>query len=424
MARHKAKSLSQGRKKILKGTKTPLYDSPIRPVVSFWEPHFPFLSLPPEIRNRIFEYLLVTPSPLIEVRNLSEEEFKRKKRRKAIQRTTYTIKNPEVYLEMYDSDDSFTKNGPIDEFITTYTMDRSGLDRGSAWNAPCMATLRLNRQIHQEASPIFYGSNDFYFDEPSTLAHFLQDRPSAALQSLRKFKIVLRLDPCGGEFGRNTQTWANCLHCLGKYSEVKLLELSVDIEGQEDDLQFMRKKGFHFEMTSRSLSWISALSESIWDLDRLGVTYRCNMMTFCREAYHSNGMWISNATVAGRWVPVDAAVEKLNQELWDYLAPIMLKQYGVQKHGHENLQSRRIETTVEGTDGVLRVHKWDHFVEEDDETQRRYLDYYFWQLALRRAMKPTQCYGICVLCTYSIKAQKQRASLLAASNIFALHNAP
>ena len=157
--------------------------------MNFWKTHHQFLSLPPEIRNRIYEFLLV--SPTISILNLSDEEYKkRKKKRKSIARSTYPIKDPQ--LPMYPSGpaDLPARHGISDQIITTYVIDRK-----STKNIPCMTTLCLNRQIYQEASEILYGSETFWFEQSSALAPFLQDRPPMAIQSLSKFRISLTLAP-------------------------------------------------------------------------------------------------------------------------------------------------------------------------------------------------------------------------------------
>lgn len=100
--------------------------------------------LPPEIRKQIYTHLLVEPKTI------------------AIERYTTAHRKSEVVR--------MNHHRKADHRMKVY--DR----RRKAWvDAPPATTsiLLVNKVICQEATPVFYGSNDFFFDNAGALRDFL-----------------------------------------------------------------------------------------------------------------------------------------------------------------------------------------------------------------------------------------------------------
>ena len=174
-----------------------------------------------------------------------------------------------------------------------------------------------------------------------------------------------------GEIGQHSQAWAGTLRNLAQVPFLSLKELSLDIDGQEDDLVFTPHYGFRFNFMSESVDWIHALWASVKNLDRLGITYSCYIGSFNNESYQPRGLLVPLGYKVGKWVPMSTAVVRVEQELWDYLAPEMLKQYGTQGHDGATLRSRRIiqcDDEEDGSPSWFDNNSW-----EDEGTQRKNL---------------------------------------------------
>ncbi|KAI7534924.1 hypothetical protein KC331_g12296 [Hortaea werneckii] len=124
---------------------------------------FPFLDLPPEIRNTIYEPPFTFPSSGIHVQEADE-------------RKGFDV----FFLERID------EHGPCgrkwsnslvkgNEFIIKRSMDN------------ILALLCVNRQVYEEAMPLFYMLNTFHFDHYSfELQKFVESMPKSRFKHLRK----------------------------------------------------------------------------------------------------------------------------------------------------------------------------------------------------------------------------------------------
>ncbi|KAI7381832.1 hypothetical protein KC336_g18743 [Hortaea werneckii] len=129
---------------------------------------FPFLNLPPEIRNNIYELLLVFPSSGVHV----QEAYDRK---------GFDVR----FLERID------ELGPCGRFWSV------ALVQDSQWMIKksmkeILALLHVNKQVYKEAMPLFYMLNMFYFDSYSfELEKFALSMPKFRFQYLRKLHLDL-----------------------------------------------------------------------------------------------------------------------------------------------------------------------------------------------------------------------------------------
>ncbi|KAI9743727.1 MAG: hypothetical protein M1835_002886 [Candelina submexicana] len=165
---------------------------------------FPFLRLPPEIRNQIYHYIV--GGQIIFVRDMNPEAY-------AIAVGARPAKRyrswPPKSRPRRASYDLLPRQGipedSLNKYRTTYCRakpNQSWVERSdSPYQDPHIGIMAVCRQTYQEAGSIFY-SWCFYLDLSSQGAlAFLKDRPSSALQRIRK--LGLRYD---GNDDRTVQT--------------------------------------------------------------------------------------------------------------------------------------------------------------------------------------------------------------------------
>ncbi|KAI7281144.1 hypothetical protein KC345_g4297 [Hortaea werneckii] len=156
------------------------YEVPIREgQVSFWsvstqaarfylrhwlEPEregvFPFLDLPPEIRNYIYELIFTFPSSSVYMNALGN-----------------------FYMERIDEPGPCGRKWSDSGVISSLAfINKSANDT--------LTLLSANRQIYEEAMPFFYQLNNFYFDSYSVeLLKFAVSMPRSRFEHLRKLHI-------------------------------------------------------------------------------------------------------------------------------------------------------------------------------------------------------------------------------------------
>ncbi|KAI7222385.1 hypothetical protein KC333_g1135 [Hortaea werneckii] len=162
---------------------------------------FAFLDLPPEIRNTIYELLFTFPSSGIHVQEADE-------------RKGFDV----FFLERID------EHGPCgrkwsnslvkgNEFIIKRSMDN------------ILALLCVNRQVYEEAMPLFYMLNTFHFDHYSfELSKFVESMPKSRFKHLRK----LHLDLEGDVYEWLIELWPDVTEALSA-NAVGLTELRLSM---------------------------------------------------------------------------------------------------------------------------------------------------------------------------------------------------
>lgn len=304
----------------LKEAKEPWHKRSTRGATRFRLGHFSFLKLPPEIRNKIYIITLMPANP-IHIGALLPEEYDEESITRSIKRTHWSIK-------IRNNLDPLGSNAIVK---MSYTA-ASDLNE----EVPSVAMLQLNHQIREEAVSIFYGLNTFHFENAKTFIPFLKDRPNA-VGFINNLKITISHEDVGGTWrpGHGYKNWIRAFSQLAKRPILNINKLVLDIEGHEDDLTFSAEHGFNlklghptYQYTSR---WVHFICTAFKDLDMLGLTYRCDMDSFSYPSYNTNG-----------WVPIDEAIDKVEGQMWDWLAPRMLKQSGDKGHNEATLLHRRV----------------------------------------------------------------------------------
>jgi hypothetical protein len=198
--------------------------------------HFRFLDLPPELRNRVYALMLIFPGVTYP---------------KLDKPTSVTYQFP--YLRAVDRDDIAVPHSAL-------------------------ALLEVNRQIHNEASALFYRKNDLVFSYPAHLQDFAQSLDRDRLESvssltlfhknhkeggistidstlralrrmrgLRKFHLLVEHHLVTGTGWSNTPTRSRCVTCiqgipvlfaLRGISDIKVRDLEL-----EDRIHDLVKKG-------------------------------------------------------------------------------------------------------------------------------------------------------------------------------------
>ena len=127
---------------------------------------FPFLELPPELRNTIHEPVLRFPRAGIRVPSRFSKRH---------------VLRPLVR--------------EVDELVrgadwTTNPRDRDLNDIETAPIATVLSLLSVNKQVFEEAMPTFYACNVFHFMAPSELADMTHYKSSMRLQHLKHIYLV------------------------------------------------------------------------------------------------------------------------------------------------------------------------------------------------------------------------------------------
>ncbi len=239
-----------------------------------------FLKLSPEIRNKIYCLTLVTTSVMLVDMHPWQWEAEKKNRHPT--RTSYKTLNAKA----------------------SYT-----LWTGSSFTRPTISMLALNRQTRAEAVPIFYGNNVIRFYRMSPLIPFLMDRSKLSLQSIRYFRLDLEINVPRARQWAGARTFAK----LPKTKALNLQKLTVNIS---DPYHLCASK---LNLDAKLRRWVHEMAKYIKNLDMFGVTVtRAIGKDQVREA------------------------SPIEEELWDLLAPKMLRKVRDEPHDAKSLLKRRI----------------------------------------------------------------------------------
>ena len=130
---------------------------------------FPFLKLPAEIRNIIYEYTLTDPSGI----NLVGV-FKHKRR---------NVERISAKLQASLAEGS--------SWSDAHRMNNSIRNNQEEEPAPLVTSLlAVNKQIHQEGVDILYGKNEFIFTDSFALYNFMINLGPSRSKSLRTLRIL------------------------------------------------------------------------------------------------------------------------------------------------------------------------------------------------------------------------------------------
>lgn len=119
---------------------------------------------------------------------------------------------------------------------------------------------------------------------------------------------------------------------------MNIKELFIEIDGQENDLSFSERDGCSFNMKSKTTRWLETLATTFSNPDKFGLVYHCYLDSFALLPYYKNGVLRKGAG----WLPTNAAVEGIEDKLWNHLAPRMLRKDGRTGDGGVVLRHRRI----------------------------------------------------------------------------------
>ena len=194
-------------------------------------PFFPFLQLPPEIRNKVYRLVLVSAANDILISDMDYRLYHHLDMHTSRQllRTpyrSYTTEDDGILAGISTDGDSIfdewtTYNSPVCPFgHCSFVRNTSSL-------------FRVNRQVRSESLPIFYGENTFYFCSEWAVLPFLEDRTPLARTSIRHAKLYLMISADGLHFERQ-QCWIrNCKYMAQNLPRLESLSLKiVDFEGR------------------------------------------------------------------------------------------------------------------------------------------------------------------------------------------------
>ncbi|KAI7487590.1 hypothetical protein KC351_g2550 [Hortaea werneckii] len=146
---------------------------------------FPFLDLPPEIRNSIYELLFTLPSSGIHVQNADGREG-----------------FDAFFLERIDEPVPYGRKWSESLDLGSPSIKKKSMN-------DILALLCVSKQVNNEAMPMFYMINMFHFDSYSIeLQNLVWSMPKSRFEHLRKLHL---------DFGEHVTEW--------------LLDLWIDITG-------------------------------------------------------------------------------------------------------------------------------------------------------------------------------------------------
>lgn len=184
---------------------------------------FPFLSLPPELRNLIYSFVLVDPSGI-----------RLKSRSRAFRRTAVR---------------------------STTALD------GEYHSSLAPNILLLNREIYKEAQPILYGGNQIILDDTYTLHTFLASIGSKNCAALTNIKILA--------WGQGRGVYKAMNHAaftlLAQATNLQRLNLSGRLHWRDGPSEYatqLYRDGFHFFETFGS---VKGRKDAVVDILQIGV---------------------------------------------------------------------------------------------------------------------------------------------------------
>ena len=248
-----------------------------------------FLKPSPEIRNKIYCLTLVTTSVTIidDLPWMWEAE----KKNLHSTRTSYKTMNAKVSYILWKA--------------------------GSSWTRPTISMLALNRQTRAEAVPIFYGNNVISFVSRHALIPFLRDRSKLSLQSIRYLHIDFDINEHIYPKSRQVD-WARAFTKLPKTGALNLQKLTVNISDPD------RRYALVLNPDSGLQRLLHEMVKYIKNLGMFGVTL--------------------NASLIGKVAPNNQVRKAglIEEQLWDFLTPKMLRKVRDEPHDAKSLLKRRI----------------------------------------------------------------------------------
>ena len=293
---------------------------------------FPFFKLPAELRNIIYRLVVITGRSLI-VADMHPDEFAKSQEDGTYQtRTTYLAKGS-LDKSLYEPQNNIGyEYVDFKPWRTTYKIGKP-----DSMNTTTAAMLSLNRQSRDEVAFLFYGEDTFHFVTMSSLLPFLKDRTVETRKYIRRLRLTLKIDrrtwvATFPECGRSA-TWNAAFSALVKLPHLNIETLCVTI----DDRDNLLVRGL--VNRARSTLWLRNLSK-FGNLDKLGVRHDVKYV----DRYEV-GTWKYLGRQANDRRQSSFSHEEtddlIEQELWQMLAPKMLKKK-TDDHSPDALLDRRI----------------------------------------------------------------------------------
>ena len=307
---------------------------------------FLFFKLPAELRNMIYHLLVDTERTLL-VRNMHLREFEKSQESGAYQsRSTYVATDQECKSDFgYPNINScLVKDKRFEPMKTTYTL-------ATPLSTETMTTtmLSLDKQSREEVASIFYGGNTFHFTTMSTLTPFMEDRTAETRKYIQSLRLTLtpngrNWDAIFAEQGVSA-LWNKAFSSFLKLSYVNIKKLCIRIDDKKAKI-FVGG----LNLRSRSMLWLHKLRK-IDSLELLGLEYSVRGWQGGQQQQQDS---------SGTSTPVPEEVNTaIEQELWRFLAPKMLKKEA-DDHSADALQHRRIRDTHKNYHTYLSLICSDH----------------------------------------------------------------
>lgn len=164
-----------------------------------------FLSLPTEIRLQVLQMLLTNyDDKHLRIRTEDQEIYKRRKRERR-RRSNFIFIADRMRSRSAES---------------TYSLART---TSQIIHPPI---LRVNRQIHAEASHVLYSRHTFDFDKDiESIIPFLQDLTPIARMSIKRIKMTKRALPYTKDFDRSE--WESACEHISQSLRLEQLDLGI-----------------------------------------------------------------------------------------------------------------------------------------------------------------------------------------------------
>ena len=283
---------------------------------------FPFFKLPAELRNIIYRLVVITGRSLI-VEDMHPKEFEKSQEDGTYQtRSTYLATDHICELRYIGS-------RPMK---TTYKIGKP-----DSINTTTAAMLSLNKESRDEVSFLFYGQNTFHFVTMSSLLPFMKDRTVETRKYIQRLRLTLKVDyrtwnAVFTEHGRSA-IWNAAFSALVKLPHLNIKTLCVTV----DDRSKLLVRGL--KIRARSMLWLHKLSK-FENLDMLGVRHDVKYVNRYEVDFWKHPERQANRR--GQSSPWEEETNGLiEQELWQILAPKMLKKKA-DDHSPDALLDRRI----------------------------------------------------------------------------------
>lgn len=182
--------------------------------------HFPFLKLPGELRNKIYDYVIIAEHYGIEWVNGTQKS----------KTLTYELPRRSKLYGPHLSPDAAQRRRLLD-FHRRRTINQH-LSEDDIRPGPTMLLL-VCKQISEEAASVFYSKSMFHFHSLGTLRHFLNNLRPATMASIQKLSLKYRAygNPAKTEHQRfkekHDRLWENL--CWRVADKCSLKQLTLDL---------------------------------------------------------------------------------------------------------------------------------------------------------------------------------------------------